>query len=600
MIKKQEIYQIEPELQEYIDFLNDADQTGDMILTTKKVDEHFEEVGQALNILLAYPDLFFDIMKPTDSFFQLFPYQRIALRSMARHRQTYMVATRGASKSFLAFGSRFLASMCIPNHHSFVCANLKNQASAIATEKLQDDLWVKFPLLNTEMSYKIAQPGKNKPKDAYYASNDKVEYNFAHGGRFDVVSIESARGKRRHSGLIEEVLEQNGQALNEKIVPLMNIYRRNSRGMLIDTEPHAAKIYITTAGYHDSFAYEKFLESLCYTVIDPKHFMVISMTYKIPMMHGLIDQLTIREVMSSPSFEKESFEREYESKWSGSIKGAAFDKATIRKTRKIIQSDLRNKAKGEEFYVVSADMAKDGAANTAFVVLKITPRDFNFLYQVINAGQIASSDYAIVANELKMLVDTYDAEYLIYDANGIGAAIRDWLNKDSFYNGEMLPGLGIINPPKESAKDVIKYPPSRTKCYELKVSSGAMSGNINMLFFGRLKSGSVKMLVTFREAIDKYGQQAKFNGLPLEKRQRQLRPYQFVDKLEEELLNLDVVEVNDNGSRALKVKRRNNKIQKDFFSALSYGIYVVHENNEIAYYNKRKRKVRGGDFIMCD
>ena len=312
--ENQEIYAIEEEIQEYIDFLNDVDSVGDLVLTTKKVDRHFEECGRALNELLVYPDIFLDICTPMNSRFKLFFYQRIILRSMSRYRQTYVVATRAASKSFLAFASRFLASMCIPNHHSFVCANLKKQAQAIAEEKMQDDLWVKFPIFATEMSFKIVEPGKNRPRDAYRSGVDAVEYNFSHGGSFDVISIESARGKRRNSGLIEEVLEHNGQDLNEKIIPLMNVNRRNMRGVMVPEEPHAAKIYITTAGYHDSFAYEKFIETLCFTAIDPKHYMTISMSYKIPVLHGLIDTQTIKEVIASPSFDRDSFEREYESK----------------------------------------------------------------------------------------------------------------------------------------------------------------------------------------------------------------------------------------------------------------------------------------------
>ena len=249
MMNNQEIYYIEDEIQDYIDFLDNADVIGDMLLTSKKVDQHFQECGEALNQLLAYPDILLDIVTPCDSKFNLFFYQRIVLRSMSRFRQTYVVATRAASKSFLAFASRFIASMCIPNHHSFVCANLKKQAQAIAEEKMQDDLWVKFPIFATEMSFKMMEPGKNRPRDAYRSGVDAVEYNFSHGGSFDVVSVDSARGKRRNSGLIEEVLEHNGTDLNEKIIPLMNVNRRNLRGVMVPEEPHAAKIYVTTAGY---------------------------------------------------------------------------------------------------------------------------------------------------------------------------------------------------------------------------------------------------------------------------------------------------------------------------------------------------------------
>ena len=80
-----------------------------------------------------------------------------------------------------------------------------------------------------------------------------------------------------------------------------------------------------------------------------------------------------------------------------------------------------------------------------------------------------------------------------------------------------------------------------------------------------------------------------------------LRPYYMTDVLEEEMKNLDVVDVSDNVNKGLKVVRRNEKIQKDFFSAISYGVYGVHVYLELPYYNKKRKKtVSIGKFIMGD
>ena len=58
----------------------------------------------------------------------------------------------------------------------------------------------------------------------------------------------------------------------------------------------------------------------------------------------------------------------------------------------------------------------------------------------------------------------YGASLFVYDANGIGAALRDWINKETVdKDGMPLPGFGIINPPESSKRDVLQYPKHQTR-----------------------------------------------------------------------------------------------------------------------------------------
>ena len=50
------------------------------------------------------------------------------------------------------------------------------------------------------------------------------------------------------------------------------------------------------------------------------------------------------------------------------------------------------------FYAICADMAKDGAAETAVGVAKVTPKEHYFTYKFINLFTIESTDYMVVAN----------------------------------------------------------------------------------------------------------------------------------------------------------------------------------------------------------
>lgn len=179
-----------------------------------------------------------------------------------------------------------------------------------------------------------------------------------------------------------------------------------------------------------------------------------------------------------------------------------------------------------------------------------------------------------------------------------GASLRDWLNKPSTSRDALndLPGFGIINPPKESEKDIIKYNDSSLNiCYELKVS-GQLASDINQYFFGRLNSGMVKMLVPFRDAIAAKVKNKNFALAPKHKQQKAMIPYQICDRLQEELLNLDIKEIKDSSGSSLKVTRRSSTIQKDFFSSFEYALYAVHKVFEAPHYKKRIRRANRLDF----
>ena len=575
---------LEPEIDEYISFLNSSNSAQVKILRKERVKQNLDLYTNALNTFLVYPDILADIMTPKNSKFSMFFAQRIVLRSMARHRQTFATFTRAFSKSFLAFYQQYTSSMIVPRSNGFVTAGTKSQAAQIAKEKVIQDLWVKFPLLKNEMQ-------KRGIKAAYTEGTDYAEFRFTSGSVFDVVGGHP-RGMRRHHGIFEEVIEQDPVVVNEEVIPLMNAQRTNCRGEINQYEPHGQKIYITTAGFQGTFAYDKNIETLCYCVLDPDHYMILGGSYIIPLMHGRLEAQTMREIISSPSFDRGSLDREYKSRWSGAQTGAAFGPSVIAAMRQIRRAEEHAmELEDGEFYVVTADMAKDGSADTAVIVLKISPGTHMFNYKIINLFVINSTDYEVVANELKKTINSYNASLFVYDANGIGAALRDWINKPTQDRdtGLELPGYGIINPPKSAEKDIIRYPKYRTICYEIK-SGGKEGEHIHKIFFSRVSNGSVRGLIKMHEALNRFSQNKNFLRAPENVKRAKLQPYKYMDLMEEELKNLIIIDTSDNISNTLRVDRRNKKIQKDFFSAAEYGIYAVSTQIEQDYYKKRQKK----------
>lgn len=560
---------IDPEIEDLIKLLDESETEASGILTKKRIDENFEKCGQFLNEFMVYPDLFVDLITPKRSHFRLFFFQRIMIRCMSRGIGTYETFSRGTSKSFLADLDRYLHCMFIPRHNTTITAGTNKQAAEIAKQKIVDDLWVKFPLLGNEMQKRRIA---GKLLEPYVMGKDYVEFNFKNGSSLGLGNV---RGLRRQSLIFEEVIEQDEIKVNEVYIPLLNEPRKMSNGLLNPYEPQSQQIYITTAGYQGTFAYQKLVEILCRSVLEPHKYFVLTGTYRIPLSCGLTAQKQIEDVINSPSFSKASFEREYESRWSDAPAGAAFSANLISSLRQVKMVELKDKRTQTQiddgsFYAICADMAKDGAAETAVGVAKVIPKDYYFTYKFVNLFMVPSTDYMVIANSFKKAVLAYNAQLLIYDANGVGAGIRDWLNKETQdEHGNILEGLGIINPPTTAEKDVIRYPKTKTICYEIK-SGGKLGEQIHWFFFSRMSTGAITFPLKLTEALNLYSRNKTFTQMSMRKQQEFLMPFKVMDKAEEQLKNLDIVNTSDQISNTLRISRRNNNIQKDFFSMAEY------------------------------
>lgn len=101
-------------------------------LNEEYLEEHFQEIGNVMDVFVAYPDLYLDVIKPSDSNFDLFFYQRITLRAIMRFKDIYMTAPRAFSKSFITILGMILQCIFLPRAKRFICAPGKGQSAQIA------------------------------------------------------------------------------------------------------------------------------------------------------------------------------------------------------------------------------------------------------------------------------------------------------------------------------------------------------------------------------------------------------------------------------------------------------------------------------------
>ena len=90
---------------------------------------------------------------------------------------------------------------------------------------------------------------------------------------------QSSRGKRATGGLMEEVILIDQQQLNEVIIPTMVVDRRLADGSRHEEEvANKSQIYVTTAGWKNSFSYDKLIQILIYQIIHPEEAIMLGGT----------------------------------------------------------------------------------------------------------------------------------------------------------------------------------------------------------------------------------------------------------------------------------------------------------------------------------
>ena len=161
-------------------------------LTMPYLEQNRDKFENYMDLFTAYPDVFLDVIKPTDSSFELFFYQRITLRALMRYKDIFVTAPRAFSKSFITILGLMLQCIFMPGTKRFICAPNKNQSAQIAKEKITE-IYDKWPLLRREV---VGGDISDTPGNF---GKDYVTIKFRNGSQFDVVgALDSQRGGRRH------------------------------------------------------------------------------------------------------------------------------------------------------------------------------------------------------------------------------------------------------------------------------------------------------------------------------------------------------------------------------------------------------------------
>ena len=294
------------------DLLNLSQDRRKIGLSEERIEAIKPELRQYVAFWREYPDMFVDFLQTgrdgeiPENGLKFFFYQRVFLRAAMRYKYVYMVFPRAYSKSFLSVLVLMCRCVLYPRSKLFVTSGGKEQAAGIVKEKV-NEICTLVPAFERELD---RSPGRTRE------GKDYVCYMFKNGSFFDnIAASEKSRGKRRHGGLVEECVGVDGQILSEVIIPTMNVSRLCMDGTMHPEETlNKSQIFVTTAGYKNTFAYDKLIQFLVWMITEPEKAIIMGGTFRIPVLTGLLDKNFIQDLKRDGTFNEASFEREYESK----------------------------------------------------------------------------------------------------------------------------------------------------------------------------------------------------------------------------------------------------------------------------------------------
>lgn len=554
--------------------LNGGDRFQKEEVTEKRITDHIEDYRKYLAFFRWYPDLLLDFFIKASGEtcnFSLFFYQRVFLRACMRHRYVFCTFPRAYSKSFLAVLILVLRCILYPNADLFVTTGGKEQATSIAKSKL--DEWLKrVPALKNEIDW--------NHKDTKPNGRDMVSYMFKNGAKFSIVALtEKNRGKRKTGGLVEEVITVEQKKYNEIVVPMMNVARVLPDGSRHDEDlVNKSQIFVTSAGYKGTFAYDKMIGLLVQSLTSDESF-VMGGTWRVPVAEGLLSKNFVKELEADPTYNPDSFGREYDSEWSGSYDGSYFNSDIIDKARVLKYAEKtkrRSKKNCSFYYIFSLDFGRLHDT-TEICIFKVYPQEngtsIKSLVNIISLDFVNALYQAVI---LHQLYDLYEPETIVIDANGNGISLLD----------------DLIIPITDPRTD-IKYEPwsvindrkydndftaeAREIIYVVKPDR-KLNSECYTCVKDQLKMGKIHFLISEKDVEVMMEKVPAWHKMKKHERKKYLVPYVYTTGLKEQMMNLYDASVDH--LKEIDLQKVNTGIPKDRFCGFMYGIYYIYQHEK--------------------
>lgn len=301
----------------------------------------------------------------------LFPFQRLILRAMARYQNSMMICCRGIGKSWLCGLFMICMAILYPGMAIGIVSGNGNQARMVIKQKIEGEL-VKNENIRREIS------------NIRTASDDCI-VNFKNGSSIRAITLgvgqrgDSARGWRFQLVLVDEARLVRDSTLTEVIRPMIKTPRQNAIDLhdkYPDDSPieSGRMIYISSAWLKTCDLFQKFLNFYYSMIKGDPHYFVVSLDYKVGIDAGLFSLEDIMREKESPDMTLDKFSYEYEGVFVGSSNDSYYPYSLTNPCRTLDRCELKQPKKGTYSYIITHDVAvstKAGSDNCCTHVIKL-------------------------------------------------------------------------------------------------------------------------------------------------------------------------------------------------------------------------------------
>ena len=516
-------------------------------------------------------------------------FQKILLVLMNISNYFMYIAARGQGKSFLV--AIFCCVRCILYPKTQICVAAKARSQSInVLEKITTILMPNSPNLCLEIGdYSV------KGQDAYI--------EFKNGSRIKVVTAnENARSNRANIIICDEfrMIDRN---VIDKILRKFNTAPRHPDYLDKPEYSHLTErnkeIYLSSAWYKQSWAYEK-LKSFATNLVDStKRYFCCGLPYELSIKENLLSADQVADEMSESDFNEIGWSMEMECLWYGSSENALFsyeDVAANRRLKTAIYPDYITKnlsdkkvkipqlAPNEE-RILSVDVAvlastkRDNDAAAIFINSALPNSNNKYVGNIIyseNHEGLNTNDLSLI---IRRLFEQFHCTQLVLDTRNMGIGIYDNLIRDMYDTeyGVTYRALSCCNNSEMAARCFDKDAPKVIWCIN---ATAQLNNDMVLSLREAFKQKRINLLVSEFDAEEILKEYRGYNNLTTEERVSLQLPYIHTTLLINELINLQ----SETKGVNIKVKEKAG-MRKDRFSSLEYNWWVCMQLEQM--YNKK-------------